>query len=476
MTQKQSKNKVVEKLKKKGSGGNKKQENVSSGNEDPRFAIMHKDPKFLPVEAKTVISDPRLYEILDPSFTMLKKSRDASGKQKEQAVKNTLKGIYNFEKDPMAMRVAKLKQAKKEMEEEEGKDHESDYDSDDSIEDAKEMIGKKDKKPLTATDIFEGDESEEEEEEEMDFDKFLESLEGRPELENVEWNEEWEDAYDFDDEDAAVLKAVGQEVDSENIPEEQQDLWDKYVDDQKQIKMIEEGEETRRIAVMNCDWNLVDSDDLFVLFSSMCPPSGKIVGVTVYLSDFGKQQRESEAVSGPGNLFYDENDYKNLENVKKKIAELKEDSRNSRLVSRREKKNKDNIKVETEVEQAETNDEMLDPVKVREYEFKKMKYYFAVIECDSSQTATYLYNECDGFEFESTSILLDLRFIPDSLDFSEREIKSQCTSVPADYKPKQNMYSKPLKSSSVDLTWDTNNPEREVLKKDFKDVSEEALM
>lgn len=113
----------------------------------------------------------------------------------------------------------------------------------------------------------------------------------------------------------------------------------------------------------------------------------------------------------------------NLENVKKKIAELKEDSRNSRLVSRREKKNKDNIKVETEVEQAETNDEMLDPVKVREYEFKKMKYYFAVIECDSSQTATYLYNECDGFEFESTSILLDLRFIPDSLDFSEREIK-----------------------------------------------------
>jgi len=38
------------------------------------------------------------------------------------------------------------------------------------------------------------------------------------------------------------------------------------------------------------------------------------------------------------------------------------------------------------------------------------------------------------------------------------------------------MYSKALKSSAVDLTWDSNDPEREVLKKDFKDINEEALM
>lgn len=48
--------------------------------------------------------------------------------------------------------------------------------------------------------------------------------------------------------------------------------------------------------------------------------------------------------------------------------------------------------------------------------------------------------------------------------------------MPADYTPKQNIYSKALKSSAVDLTWDADDPEREILKKDFKDINEEALM
>jgi len=307
------KSKLLSKLKSKkkegakASGKDSGKSKVFHG-EDSRFTMMHSDPKFLPVESKTLVNDPRLYEILDPSFTMLKKSRDASSRFSEQALKNTLKDIYNFEKDPMAMRVAKLKQAKKEMEEEEGRmDEESDYDSDDSIEGAREMLGKKsDRKPLTKDDIFEGDEEEEDEEEEnMDYDKFLESLEGRPELENVEWDEKWEDAYDFDDEDAGILRAVGKTTEEE--PEfEEQDLWDKYVDDDKEVKMIEDGDETRRFAVTNCDWSLVDSTDLFVLFSSMCPSSGRVISVTVYLSDYGKEQMRFESVHGPGNLFMDE--------------------------------------------------------------------------------------------------------------------------------------------------------------------------
>ncbi|KAG2374701.1 hypothetical protein C9374_010445 [Naegleria lovaniensis] len=458
---------------------------TSFGDVDPRFAMMHNDPKFLPVEKRTVINDPRLYEILDPSFTMLKKSRDASGRFREQAIKNTLKDIYNFEKDPMALRVAKLKQAKKEMEEEEGKeDHDSDYDSDDSIEGAKEMLGKNNSdnnssSRITKEDILASDdEDEKEEDEEISFDKFLESLEGRPELENVEWNEEWDDPYDFDDEDATILRAVGTSVDEAEpeILQEQQDLWDKYVEDQKDIKMIEDGNETKRFAVMNCDWNLVDSSDLYVLFSSMAPSSGRVISVTVYLSDFGKQQLEYEAIHGPGSLHYTEEEKQKEEELKKKIKEAKEDNRKNRLVKRRGKKNSEDVKLTQTVEEAEGDTSMLDPVKVREYELRKMKYYFAVVECDSVQTAVYLYNECDGFEFESTSVVLDLRFIPDDISFEKRQVKNQCTSMPADYTPKQNIYSKALKSSSIDLTWDADDPEREILKKDFKDINEEALM
>lgn len=61
--------------------------------------------------------------------------------------------------------------------------------------------------------------------------------------------------------------------------------------------------------------------------------------------------------------------------------------------------------------------------RLRQYERQKLRYYFAVVECDAVACASRLYAECDGLEFEQTSNLLDMRFVPDDVVFQDEHIR-----------------------------------------------------
>ncbi|MCO5568862.1 hypothetical protein L7F22_022564 [Adiantum nelumboides] len=86
------------------------------------------------------------------------------------------------------------------------------------------------------------------------------------------------------------------------------------------------------------------------------------------------------------------------------------------------------------------------------------RYYYAVVECDSKETADFLYKSCDGMEFERTSNTLDLRFIPEDMKFlnDPRDVAKE---VPSDYQA-PSFETRALQHSRVKLTWDDDEPDR----------------
>ncbi|KAF1483930.1 hypothetical protein FQV18_0015082, partial [Eudyptula minor novaehollandiae] len=172
---------------------------------------------------------------------------------------------------------------------------------------------------------------------------------------------------------------------------------------------------TSRLAVCNMDWDRLKAKDLLALFNSFTPKGGTVFSVKIYPSEFGKERLKEEEQKGPVELF-----------------DLPENT---------------------------TENDGLYREKLREYQFKRLKYFYAVVECDSPETANKIYEECDGLEFESSCSFIDLRFIPDNVTFDDKPKDVASEVNVAVYKPKY-FTSAAMGTSKVDITWDETDHER----------------
>ncbi|XP_017476034.1 PREDICTED: pre-rRNA-processing protein ESF1-like, partial [Rhagoletis zephyria] len=216
-------------------------------------------------------------------------------------------------------------------------------------------------------------------------------------------------------------------------------------------------EATSRIAICNADWDRINAQDLFVLLNSFKKATGDIHYVRIYYSKFGEERLKVEEMKGPSEFIFGK--ATNIEEIKDE--EEKEHSENEDKDSDDDKESDDS---EDEEEEEEGDAEAADPKaveKLRKYQLERLKYFYAVVEFDSPETAEVVYNELDGLEYETSSTTLDIRFVPEEMDFEDVKLKEECTSMPdqASYQA-PNFVNSALQQSHVTLTWDETDHRR----------------
>ncbi|KAG6017821.1 hypothetical protein E4U41_004127 [Claviceps citrina] len=206
---------------------------------------------------------------------------------------------------------------------------------------------------------------------------------------------------------------------------------------------VETGEVTNRIAVVNLDWDHVKSTDLMALFASFLPDGSgeRIVKISIYPSEFGKERMQQEELEGPPKALF--------KNVKASDDDDDDDDDDDGSDSEDEKIKKELMQ--------EGDDQDFDSDALRAYQLDRLRYYYAVIVCSSPEAAQKIYEATDGTEYQSSSNVIDLRFVPDDVTFDD-EPRDECDKIPDTYKP-VDFVTNALQSSKVKLTWDMHPEE-----------------
>ena len=114
-----------------------------------------------------------------------------------------------------------------------------------------------------------------------------------------EENEDEEEARVYDPARGEGVISTSEESsdeEDEEVGEADEEAVRAQVEVQREIPM---GEVSRRFAAVNLDWDNVRAVDLLKTFSSFVIRGGRIVSVTIYPSEFGKERMEREEMEGP---------------------------------------------------------------------------------------------------------------------------------------------------------------------------------
>jgi len=394
---------------------------------DSRFAKIGTDKRFMTVskKQKKVKIDKRFKSMFEDERFVSKCAVDKRGRPTNYTSKENYKKYYDL----------------KDSDESES---ESDSDENNLTKDAKlpdkldsdedSLIGSFSKAPEVQTATSEDDDLSGDEDEDEDQNVDKENLSSEPgqsqEFDPKVKSKLHDMTVDYARGEAALYSSDDDSSSGEDSSEDEDETVEMFDDWGELDKDAETTEDsTKRLAVCNMNWDRVKAEDIFLVMSSF---GGSVKAVRIYMSDFGKERLAEEDDLGPKEL--------------RKEAADNEDESDGELVGDMDEKMTETMALN----------------RVRQYQVNKLKYYYAVVDFDTPETANMVYTECDGKEYELSASRFDLRFIPDEMVF-DAEPTSSCLSppTPESYKPKI-FFTTALQQGKVDLTWDENDPERAV--------------
>lgn len=398
---------------------------MSKKEADDRFSKLTSDPRFRTYRKvdKKLKVDSRFKSMFTENKFKLKYSMDKRGKNKKHLISDDYKKFYRLSDEEDA----EQKDAEQEK-----------HETGDAPSTKEKQNGKTAEKNL------------------KDKDEEVEPLAERKLTHKVGYHRGLKHVEDDDDdEDDSSSSSSSSSSESEEGSDDEENLevehdWAELDRDADQIE-----EATSRIAICNADWDRINAQDLFVLLNSFKKATGDIHYVRIYYSKFGEERLKVEEMKGPSEFIFGK--ATNIEEIKDE--EDKEHSENEDKDSDDDKESDD-----SEDEEEEGDAEAADPKaveKLRKYQLERLKYFYAVVEFDSPETAEVVYNELDGLEYETSSTTLDIRFVPEEMDFDDVKLKEECTSMPdqASYQA-PNFVNSALQQSHVTLTWDETDHRR----------------
>eukprot|EP00758_Cryptobia_borreli_P004114 Tbor_TRINITY_DN4193_c0_g1::TRINITY_DN4193_c0_g1_i2::g.26530::m.26530 len=243
------------------------------------------------------------------------------------------------------------------------------------------------------------------------------------------------------------------------LDEEEQKILDEEVAAWDGDKEIELTGATKRIAIVECDWDHVRAHDIYAILTHAIPIGGRLIKVDQYVSQFGKEMIEKEKSMGP-DLWVKAGEDESEDNVEYPSVELIED------VADDGGDEMEDVNEDDSDGWQDDNPDMLDEDgedgekfskgKYRKYEMDRMKYYYCVATFDSVDTAAAVYEELDGVDIEASGVVLDLRYIEDSDKFEDAPV-STVTKLPPSFRPLSAFGNSALSQTKFRLSWDQDD-------------------